>query len=271
MRLPSFRHAAFHVVIGLGLSVMLCRESIAAESGSPAPQSRAATNTVQPQGNPDFLFGRPHGSIGVRSGWMFARADSDLFTFVQDQLTIDRKDFNAPALAVDVSVGVAPRTDVLFGFDFSRSSTVSEYRHFVDNNRLPVTQDTTLREISLSGSVKFALLPRGREISPRAWIPRAVTPYVGAGGGALWYEFRQNGDFVDFSNLRIFSDTFRSGGWTPSAHVFGGVDVKLWRRLYLTGEARFLWSHATLGLDFSGFEPIDLAGFKTTGGVSILF
>jgi hypothetical protein len=267
----SFRRLAFGVVIGLGLSVMLCGESIAAESGSPDAQTGASTNTVQPQGTPDFLFGPPRGAIGVRSGWMFARADSDLFTFVQDQLTIDRNDFNAPALAVDVSVGVAPHTDVLFGFDFSRSSKVSEYRHFVDNDRLPVTQNTTLQEINLSGSVKFALLPRGREVSPHAWIPRVVTPYVGAGGGALWYEFRQDGDFVDFSNLHIFSDTFRSGGWTPSAHVFGGVDVKLWRRLYFTGEGRYLWSHATLGLDFSGFEPIDLAGFTMTGGVSILF
>jgi len=271
MRSPSFRHAAFRAIFVFTLFVMLCRPSIVRASGRPDEQSGTATSTGQSPGTPDFLFGRPHGSIGIRSGWMFARAGSDIFTFVQDRLTVNRKDFNAPALAVDVGVAVAPRTDVVVGFDFSRSSTASEYRRFVDNNRLPVTQDTRLQQVNLSGSMKFALMPRGREVSPHAWIPRTVTPYVGAGGGLLWYEFRQEGDFVDFANLRIFSDTFRSRGWTPSAHIFGGVDVKLWRRLYFTGEARYLWSHARLGRDFSGFQPIDLAGSKMTGGINAVF
>ena len=37
-------------------------------------------------------------------------------------------------------------------------------------------------------------------ISRLAWIPRTFMPYVGAGGGYGTYEFRQNGDFVDFDN-----------------------------------------------------------------------
>ena len=98
--------------------------------------------------------------------------------------------------------------------------------------------------MNLSGSVKFAITPRGREISSRAWIPAAVTPYVGAGGGMLQYEFLQFGDFIDVdsANSEIFTDTFRSDGWTPSAHVFGGVDVRVYKRLYLSGEGRYLWS-----------------------------
>lgn len=271
MRRPSLRHIVFRVIVGFALFAVLCRPVVARASERPDEPSGTSISTSQSPRTPDFLFGRPRGSIGLRSGWMFARAGSDLFAFVQDRLTINRKDFNAPELAVDLGIAVAPRAEALFGFDFSRSSTASEYRAFVDNNRLPVTQDTRLQEINLSGSVKFALVPRGREVSAHAWIPRTMTPYVGAGGGALWYEFRQEGDFVDFTNLRIFSDTFRSRGWTPSAHMFGGVDVKLWRRLYFTGEARYLWSHAKLGRDFSGFQPIDLAGFKMTAGISGVF
>ena len=269
MRCPLSRHVVSRIVCGFALLAVLCRPSVAAASAGPDKES--GTAAAEAQRSPDFLFGRPRGSIAVRTGWMFARAGSDLFTFVENQLTISRRDFNAPALAVDLGVAVTPRTDVLFGFDFSRASAASEYRNFVDNQRLPVTQDTRLQHLNLSGSVKFALTPRGREVSPHAWIPRAVTPYAGAGAGALWYEFRQEGDFVDFANLHVFSDTFRSRGWTPSAHVFGGVDVKLAHRLYVTAEARYLWSHAAMGRDFSGFQPIDLAGFKMTGGVSCVF
>jgi hypothetical protein len=224
----------------------------------------------------DFLFGEPHAAIGVRTGWMQARAGSDLFTFVENQLTVSKKDFNAPAIGLDIDINVTPRTTAIVGFDFSRSNADSEYRNYVDNNRLPIKQNTKLRELNLSGSVKFALTPRGRSISPHAWIPSAMTPYVGVGGGLIKYDFTQQGDFVDFLDGSVFTHTYRSSGWAPSAQVFGGVDVKAWRRVYFNAEARYLWSTGTLNGDFSGFNPgvrskIDLAGFRTTAGVRFMF
>ena len=225
------------------------------------------------QPSPDFLFSSPKGMIGVRSGWLFSSANSDLFTFVQQHLTVDRKDFNAPAIGVDVEIAMAPRLSVIGGFDYARTSKDSEYRDFVDNQRLPITQTTRLSEWNIAGSVKLAITPRGREISSRAFIPAAVTPYVGAGGGLLHYEFLQFGDFIDVDSpaMDIFPDTFRSSGWTPSAHVFGGVDVRVYKRLYLSGEGRYLWSSGTPDSDFIDFAPIDLAGFKVTAGIHYLF
>ncbi len=227
---------------------------------------------AQAQPAPDFFFGSPSGMIGVRSGWVFARADSDLFRFVQDQLTLERKDFNAPAIGFDVDMAINSRASVVAGFDFSQATRNSEYRDFVDNMRLPIAQTTRLRELNLSGSLKFALTPRGREISSRAWIPSAATPYVGAGAGLLRYQFLQFGDFIDVNtvNLDIFTDTLRSEGWTPSAHVFGGVDVRVWRRMFISGEARYLWSNAEPSRDFD-FDSIDLAGLKATVGIHYMF
>jgi hypothetical protein len=225
------------------------------------------------QPSPDFLFGSPKGMIGLRSGWVFASAKSDLFTFVERHLTVERKDFNAPAIGVDVEVAMAPRLSAVVGFDFARASKNSEYRDFVDNQRLPITQTTRLIETNISGGLKFAVTPRGREISSRAWIPAAATPYVGAGAGLLRYEFLQFGDFIDVDSAdsAIFTDTFRSSGWAPSAHVFGGVDVRVYKRLYLSGEGRYLWSSGSLDRDFIDFDPIDLAGFKATAGVHYMF
>jgi hypothetical protein len=157
------------------------------------------------------------------------------------------------------------------GFDFSKASKNSEYRDFVDDRRLPITQTTSLREMNFTGSLKFSLTPRGREISSRAWIPAAATPYVGAGAGVLRYQFLQHGDFIDVDDFSVFADTFRSEGWAPSAHVFGGVDVKVWKRMYVSGEGRYIWAKATPGRDFIDFDPIDLAGFKLTAGVHYLF
>jgi len=220
---------------------------------------------------PDFLFGKPHGTVAIRSGRLMARAGSDLFDFVEKQLTVDRKDFNAPSLGLDLDLQVTPRVTAMAGLDFSRSTTASEYRNFVDNNRLPIEQTTELREVNLSGSVKAALTPRGREVSQHAWIPSMVTPYVGAGAGVMRSTFSQTGDFMDFTDSSVFPHTYSSESWSPSAHVFGGVDVKGWKRVYFTGEARYIWSSADLSSDFSGFKPIDLSGLHVTGGVRYMF
>jgi hypothetical protein len=220
---------------------------------------------------PDFFFGRPHGSVGIRGGWLFARADSDLFDFVQRHLTVDKQDFNMPAVGFDVAFAVSPRVDITAGADFSKASKRSEYRDFIDNRSLPIEQDTSLKEWLLSGSIRFSLTPRGRGVSRYAWVPRTFTPYVGAGGGALWYKFEQDGDFVDFVDSRVFTDYFSSKGFAPSAHVFGGTDIRVYRALYLGVEGRYVWANAKLGRDFIDFDPIDLTGFRLSTGLNLVF
>jgi hypothetical protein len=161
--------------------------------------------------------------------------------------------------------------DVTFGFDVSEAGTTSEYRDFVDNQLLPINQETTLKQRHLFGSVRFNLVPRGQAVSRFAWVPRTVTPYVGAGSGALWYQFEQARDFVDFVDLSVFTDHFSSKGFTPSMLVFGGTDVNVYRALSVTFEGRYVWANARLESDFVDFDPIDLAGFKLSTGISLLF
>jgi hypothetical protein len=243
---------------------------VAAHAQDSASQAPAQPSPIA-GGAPDFLFGRPHGSIGIRGAWLFARAGSDLFDFVQRQLTLDKKDFNTPMFGIDAAITLSPRLDVVAGVDFGRTAKDSEYRDFVDNQLLPITQTTTLKQTTVSGSVRFNLLPRGQSVSRFAWVPRSVTPYVGAGGGALWYKFEQSGDFVDFVDLSVFPDYFVSTGFAPSAHVFGGADLHLYRILFLTAEGRYVWAHAKLSRDFVDFDPIDLAGFRLSTGIHLLF
>jgi hypothetical protein len=233
------------------------------EQGSPAPQV--------PRQSPDFLFGRPDGSIGVRGDWVFRRAGSDWYDFLNRNLTIDDGAFNAPGMTFEVSFFVTPRLDIVAGLDFSGTSTSSEYRDFVDNNRLPIEQKTELKGTTLSGSLKYALIPRGREVGSLAWIPNTVVPYVGAGGGAHWFSMTQQGDFVDFDDLSVFLDVFKSSGWSPSAHVFGGADIKVYRRLYLSLEARYEWASGDLGPEWIDFDPIDLSGLRLSTGINVVF
>lgn len=266
-RAGPMRHLFFAIVFVLA----------AAGTTSAAPDDQGAApsppETRVSRSTPDFLFGQPRGSLGVRGSWVFARAGSDIFDFVREHLTLDKGAFNAPGIAADLAIAVTPRVDAAVGFEFSQASARSEYRAFVDNNRQPIEQTTRLREANVSGTVRVALMPRGVGVGRLAWIPRRVTPYVGAGGGFLWYDFTQSGDFVDVlsPNRAIFRDVITSQGWTPSAHALGGVDLRVHRRMFVTLEGRYLWAAATLQQRFEDFDPIDLAGFRTSAGINILF
>lgn len=230
----------------------------------------AASVSAQGAGS-GFLFKPPSGMVSFRSGFDRALARSDVFTFVADQLTIDPGDFSSATFALDVDVRVKPRVDAVFSLGVSRSATQSEFRNWVDNNRQPIEQRTEFQRVPLTGAIKAYVLPPGQSIGHFAWVPARVAPYVGAGGGAVWYQFKQVGDFISFDTLKVFPDRFDSNGWAPTVHAFAGVDVSLATRFAITTEARYEWAKATLGRDFSGFDRIDLSGISFTSGISIRY
>lgn len=256
----------YAVVVWVLLASVAGADAEPAESNSVAPASLEQTPR-----SPDFLFGRPTLSIGVRGEWVRMRAESEIFDFTTELLTLDKQDFDAPGIAVDVGLPLTSRLDVLFGVDASSKTALSNYREFVDADDLEIEQETSLAQVNLSGSLELALVPRGRAVGEYAWIPGRVVPYVGAGGGLLWYRFQQIGDFVDFEDFSIFGDVFTSAGWTPSAHVFGGVDVSMTRRISATFEVRYRWAEADMDPSFIDFDPIDLTGVQITGGVQFAF
>jgi opacity protein-like surface antigen len=219
----------------------------------------------------DFLFGRPRGSLGARGGWQMAAASSDIYDFFSEELTIEKDDFDSFVFGMDGSFAVASRVDVVAGFEFSQASVSSEYRDFVDENDLPILQETRLTIVPVTLSVKLYLTPRGREVSRYAYVPAKVRPYVGGGGGFVWYELEQAGDFIDFVDLTIFTSAFHASGWGFASQAFGGVEVSLTPRWFLSVEGRYLWSDADLEGDFLDFEPIDLSGARIGAGIGFSF
>ena len=239
--------------------------------------------TVAVPSSPDFLLGRPHASVGVRGNWLMANAGSDIYDFVSEHLTIDKSDFNTFSFAADVSIYAIPRLDIVGGFEIAQEEIPSQYRGYSEtvsgsSVTIPIAQTTELKQMHFTGSAKFGLLPRGKQISRLAWIPRTFVPYVGAGAGITRYEFQQAGDFVDFATenpaagtFSIFTDVFHSDGWSPQAHVLGGADILVFKRLYFSLEGRYTWVHAELDQDFIDFQPMDLGGFRFGAGINFVF
>jgi hypothetical protein len=218
-----------------------------------------------------YLFGAPDVRFSLRAGYAHANAKSDLFDFVIDNLTLDRSSFSGPSMGGDLSVTVAPRLDLTFSADYSAAVRTSEDRRYSEGaNNLPIEQTTSFRRVPLSANAIFYLTPRGRAVGKLAWIPNRVVPWVGAGGGTMWYRFQQEGDFVDYQTLNIFPAKLESSGWAPMVQGLGGVDITLTPRFALTLDGRYMWAKGNLSSDFRSFEEkIDLSGITGSIGFTI--
>lgn len=231
-----------------------------------------AVSPARAQGSGNgFLFQQPAGSLTIQGGYAWPRAGGDLFSFVTNDLTLGRSDFNGPTVGADLALRVAPRLDVVLSTSYASATKVSEFRHFVDQNNAPINQTTSFRRIPVMASVRAYLTPRGRTIGRYAWIPARLAPYVGVGAGAVYYRFRQQGDFVDFTNSNVFPGDFSSSAWAPAGQGMAGVDLSLSPRFALAGEARYVIAHGNVGQSFTGFDSIDLSGLATTLGLSVRF
>jgi hypothetical protein len=45
----------------------------------------------------------------------------------------------------------------------------------------------------------------------------------------------------------------------------------MYKRLFLTTEARYVWAQGELSNEFVGFEPLDLSGLKLAAGINFVF
>jgi hypothetical protein len=240
-----------------------------AAAGALLVLAAASPAHAQSQGN-GYLFGAPNGRLSIHTGYARAGAGSDLFSQVTSDLTLNKSDFSGPTIGAELAFVLSPRLDLAFQVDYAGRSKRSEYRNLVEGpNNLPIEQTTTFQRVPLTANIRAYLSPRGRSIGTLAWIPSQVVPWVGVGGGAMWYRFRQQGDFVDFQTNRIFPDTYNSDGWAPTAQGMGGVDITLTPRIAFTMDARYTWARATLASDFSGFNKIDLSGVSTGLGFTL--
>lgn len=228
----------------------------------------AATASSQSGSQSDFIFGSPKGFIGFRIGRLFPRAGSDLFEMVTRELTLERRDFDSVDFGFDGGASLHERIELIFSLDYSTKSVDSEFRDYVSELDLPITQTTTLKQLPLTAGIKFLIVPRGSQVGRFSFVPSRIVPFIGAGGGTLWYRFNQVGEFVDFETYEIFQANLNSSGWAPTVYAGGGADINLTKGLFLTMDLRYYWADAQLRQpDFAGFDDIDLAGLRVTAGL----
>ncbi|MBX3133082.1 MAG: hypothetical protein KF689_06810 [Gemmatimonadaceae bacterium] len=218
-----------------------------------------------------YLLSEPPVTLTVYGGVSLPGASGDIWGFTFDELTLARRDFAAFDRGVDIAFRLSPRTDLVLGWAVNGRTSRSEFRDWVDQDDLPIEQETRFERRPLSASLRYSLVPRGQRIGTIAWIPASFVPWVGAGAGTMSYQFVQAGDWVDSETSDVFTDRFTAKGRSSFLQASAGAGWTLSPNFVLTGEVRYLHSGASGRPSFEGFDRLDLSGFSTTLGLTLRF
>lgn len=203
----------------------------------------------------------------MRIGAGQPNASSDVFDEITKDFTLGRRDFLGVNFMADLSVPLSQRLELQFTGGVNGRHADSEYRAFVDNNDLPIEQQTSLRRVPLAAGLRWNLTPAGRQVSRLAWVPSRVVPYVAVGAGAMYYNLRLRGDFVDKETMDVYPSTLKASGWGALGYGAAGATLNLRPWMGLTTEVRYDVSNASLRGDFRDFAPISLSGVGLTAGL----
>ncbi len=202
------------------------------------------------------------GSVRFRLGLFSPDGESQYWRDKFRDFTGSASSFEDTSFGVDYQWHANHNLSLMFGGSFFQGEATQAYRDWVDADGRDIRHVTTLDVNDLT-----AIL---------VWQPfehAAVSPYVGAGGGFLWWRLTESGDFIDFGDpdLAIVNTGFRSTGTTWETVLLAGLEVPLGYRWSFFAEGRWRDADDELGDSLAGLGTLDLSGVEYTGGFAYRF
>lgn len=210
------------------------------------------------------------GFVTLKLGFFVPDGDSSFWRDTEDVFTLNVEDLEDMTVGVDFGVSVNPRAEFSISLDFYDATASSEYRDYVGDDGFPIMHDTSLEIIPVQATFKF--LPGGRYSEGRKYYAlNKIIPYVGGGIGFYLWEYRENGEFIDFSDMSIYPEVFISDGVAVGAHLLGGIEIPFDPYWSVLMEAKYSIVDDDLNKDFGDFGKIDLSGWSFIVGTSFRF
>jgi opacity protein-like surface antigen len=200
--------------------------------------------------------------LDLRAGAFFPRADSNLFDDTEELFGAQKDDWIGFTGGAEYSFGVAEHLEVGFHVDYYGRQLDTFYVDFTRPNGQDIFQTLEIDTLPVGATVRYVVNPsRG-----------AVTPYVGVGADAVFYEYKQYGDFINFfeDDLPVTSDFFVDEGTAFGFHVTAGVRFPLGDDFSIVAEGKYVWAKTDMGEDFR-LNEIDLSGPSATLGLNLRF
>ncbi len=200
--------------------------------------------------------------VELRIGAMKPRLDSVLFADSVALYTVQKDDFVGWFGGGEFTTSVHPNVELGLSVEGYSREIPTFYRDFTRPSGNEIQQTLRLQIVPVSAIVRF--MPSGRY--------RKLTPYVGGGISAMYWEYEEFGDFIDFEGRGqpVMFDSFKSEGTTFGPVANGGLRYRLNQDLQVTADYRYFWGRETMDGDFFPNE-IDVSGGALTIGFRLTF
>lgn len=203
----------------------------------------------------------PNGQFRFRLGLFEPAGGSEGWDSVFEGFTGQPSDLQDFVWGTDFLWRTGRHTAVLFGFSYYSGATTSAYEDWVGDDGSEIRHTTNLAISDLTGAFLYR------------FGSKSVRPYVGIGGGFVWYQLTDEGYFIDFgaTGQPVIWAWYGADGTTFEAFALAGIDIPINPRWSIIIEGRYRYATDELGDDFSGFGELDLSGYEITGGFGINF
>jgi len=200
--------------------------------------------------------------LEVRLGGMLPRADSILFDDDLALYQVEKNDFAGAFGGIEFTKGLSSNIELGLSIDGYGREIPTFYRDFTRPSGREIEQ--TLRFVIVPASAIVRVHPGGRY---RTW-----TPYVGAGVAAMFWQYEEFGDFIDFdaSGQPVVFDSFKSTGSTTGLVLNAGLRYRINEDFQVTADFRNFMGKQKMGGDFAPNE-IDVSGAAFTIGFRLNF
>lgn len=203
----------------------------------------------------------PRGLDGRGSDDVLFVDSGTLATFNQSS-GIDVSEFNGFTIGGEWLFALGNNFEGGLGIAYYQKTVPTSYADFTDQSGNEIQQDLKLRIVPFTATVRF--LPLGHR--------SGIVPYIGGGVAVLSYHYSETGQFVDFTDNSIFTDTFSASGSTTGPVILGGVRVPV-GGLVVGGEIRYQNAKGDLPttgtnsflapkIDLTGTSYLVTVGFK---------
>jgi hypothetical protein len=182
-----------------------------------------------------------------------SRASDDVLVgdLISDHpLLFEVKELNPVVVGGEYLFAVNRSVEVGVGLAFGQRTAHSVYSDLTHPDGSEIAQDIKLRQIPVSFTGRFLILPHGSK----------VEPYVGGGLVAIRYHYSEVGEFVD-TDSTIFPASYEADGTAVGPVILAGVRAPI-ANWTVGGEMRWQKAKAS-GLAQQGFlgDTLDLGGW----------
>lgn len=202
------------------------------------------------------------GSLRFRLGLVQPEGSSEAWDSLYEGFTGSPEDLEDLSIATDFRWMISRSSGLQFGFSYFDGDGSVEYTDWVAGDGTAIRHQKSLALWDLTALWVF-----------RFGAGERVSPYLGVGGGFLWYELEEAGDFIDFGSedLPIVNTWYGAEGTTYELLGVAGVDVHLSPWWSFLAEGRWREAEDDVGDDYAGYGTLDLSGWEFSAGFAFNF